>query len=297
MNRREVTEFLDSFFADLKNAPAGSPGAGIGPFLDLVFSLKKELPFRIPILRDLAAFSRAAFSRAAISQAAISRAAADREDGLLRQRINRRYLRLCRIQEELGRLDLKKTAAQAKTSLEDYVFSQIDFSRYREMGEKEFEALFPGGLTDFSESFFIKNFGMGRPEIRLLIEGSYSKNGAVYSLRRENQGREFHVLSVMRTLETSLETLSLFTAGETGEELKNLLDYVNGHTSAGNGRGTELIFPLLVRSLDNKHINHEDGTATKLFVSPNGDLSGTFFPGGKPWTLLLIAGNRNANPY
>ena len=295
MNRLEAAGFLNSFFAGLENAGPDPARARIGPFLDLVFSLKKDF-LSVPLLRDLSAFSRAAFSRTALS-----RGAPEREAGLLRRRIDRRYSRLCRVQEELGRLDLKNSAAAAKTSLEDYVFSRIDFSRYREMDENVFNGLFPEGLDDFSESFFTKNFGMGRAEIRSLIEKGYVKSDGLRRLRRENQREEFLALSVMRTLETSLEASPLYSAGEIEGELKNLLDYVHGHASAGAGRRTELIFPLLVRSLDNKQVTHEDGMTTKLFVVQSGGLSGTFTPGGKPWTLMLVAPfvaeNRDANPY
>ena len=287
MNRLEVIGFLESFFAKLGNAaaaPRGSSrqspsGTELKPFLDLVLSLRRDLPLAIPLLRDLAGMAAPGTNR---------------DTGLIKRRIDRRFRRLCRIQEELSRLDLKKAAPAISqgTALEDFVFSRIDFARYRKMDEKEFDMLFPEGLTDFDETFFKKIYGIGREEIQSLVAGSYKKADGVYSIQRENP----LILSVMRTLETSLETSPLFTARETEEELKNLLGFVGAGKGRSKGEllpGMELLYPLLVSSLDNVSILHEDGMTTKLFISPKGDLSGTFRPGNKPWTLILIPANSN----
>ena len=102
----------------------------------------------------------------------------------------------------------------------------------------------------------------------------------------------------MRTLETSLQTVPLFSAGEITGELEKLLDFLDGAKEKDrNSRehpgkakllpGMELLYILALLALDNVIITHEDGMTTKLFVSPAGDLSGTFRPGGKPWTLVL----------
>ena len=279
MTRLEVYQFLISFFAGLKNttAPQVVNGAQLQRFFDLVLSLKRDLPVSIPLLRALAALTRAEESK---------------EENLIKRRIDRRYRRLCRVQEELGRLDFKKAAPHKSpgTALEDFVFSQIDFSRYMKMDEQDFEQLFPEGLTDFDEVFLQKSFGCGKTEIQSLITASYKKTDGTYRIQTGDPGKEPLILSVMRTLETSLETLPLFTAGETEEELKSLLNFVEGSGEKSRRRipGMERLFPLLVSGLDNALIPHGDGMTTKLFISPRGDLSGTFRPGNKPWTIVLI---------
>jgi len=225
------------------------------------------LPPPIPILRDVADLI----------------AEKNRRSGPIKKRIERFYMRLCRLQEELGRMDLKKArlgAALGVTgykTLEDFAFSTIDFSRYRKITEKEFDKLFPEGLTDFEESFLKKSFGLGREELQSVIEESYQKAEGEYRLLRENS----LILSVMRALETSLEAVPIFTAAEVTEELQTL------PSSIREKLPTQL-YPLLVSSLDNALVTHSDGRTTKLSLSPKGDLAGTFQPGGKPWTLVLI---------
>ena len=192
-------------------------------------------------------------------------------------------MRLCRLQEELSRMDLKKARLGAALgvngykTLEDYAFSSIDFSRYHKIAEEKFEKLFPEGLTDFDESFFKKNFGLDIKGIQSVIEDSYQKADGEYRLLRENS----LILSVMRTLETCLDAIPLFTAEETAAEQQTLPD-------SFREKLPRQLYPLLVSSLDNVHITHSDGMTTKLFMPPNGGLSGTFQPGGKPWTLVLI---------
>jgi len=263
-----VLQILKSFFAGLENVPGQKPpdAKKLKPFLDLVLSLRKDLPLSIPLLR---------------SQAIIA-LGKNHETTLLERRIERRYRRLCRISSELRLLDFKK--ATPGMSPEDYVFSQIDFSRYRKMEEKEFDSLFPEGLTDFDEAFFRKNFKLGKDEVQSVIEKSYRKEEGVYKIQRENP----LILSIMRTLDTSLESLDLFTAEEIHGELENLLDFVGDRKTRKKLPGMEQLYPLLVLSLNGKIITHEDGMTTTLFISPKGELSGTFRPGNKPWTLVLI---------
>ena len=294
VNRLEVIRFLESFFAELNNAGKKD----IAPFQNFVLSLKRELPLSISLLRELALLGLKAAQQSPGGPQSLSspkiplagsgpRTGGSRPvamaDGILKRRLDRRYARLCRVQEELGRLDFKK--APPGVSPEDFIFSRIDFSRYREMSEKEFGDLFPEGLTDFDDGFFEKNFGLNKTEIQSLIEESYKKTAGTYIIRKESPSI-LSVLSIMRTLDTSLESSPLFTAEETLMELRNLLGFV------GKGAGIpgiELLYPLLVLSLDNVCITHEDGMTTKLFISDGGDLAGTFLPGNKPWTLVLIS--------
>jgi hypothetical protein len=268
VNRPEVHNFLLSFFSSLA---ADSGGTDIKPFLDLVLSLKSDLPLSIPLLRDLAGTN---FS----------------QGGLLWGRIDRLYLRLCRAQAELGRLDLKKAGAvqtaEKPVNLEDIVFNSIDFSRYRKINEKEFHSFYIEGLGDFDEAFYKKNYGLAGAEIRSLILDSYKKTEGTHKLQRENS----LVLSVMRGLEISLDSSPLFFAGEILAELQSLSDFARGNKNQPKGEGMEKLYPLLVRNLDNVLITHSDGMTTKLFITEEGDLAGTFRPGNKPWTRVLIPG-------
>jgi len=256
----------------IKDLPLTKPEVKtlLKPFLDLVLSLdEKNIP-SVPLLLELAGLIT--------NKETEPPGAKDRARGVLLRRIDRRYARLCRVQEELGRLDLKK--APPGLSPEDYIFSRIDFSRYREIKEKEFDLFFMEGLTDFRESFLKNNLGIGKNEIKTAITGSYERKDGIYKLMRDNP----LILSIMRTLETSLENSPLFTANEIREETEKLPEY----TGTERIPAMDLLYALLAHSLDNVLINHDDGMTTKLFISPEGDLSGTFRPGNKPWTLVLI---------
>jgi hypothetical protein len=234
-------------------------------FRNYILSLKRELGFSIPLLLELAARMEGS-------------------EGALKSRIDRRYLRLCRMSNELGQLDFKKAAFGASpgvTTLEDYVFSLIDFSRYQEINEKKFDKLFFEGIKDFSDAFFKKNFGLDRLEIESVMERSYKKTNGFYKLQHESP----LILSIMRTLEISPESSSLFFTKEIEEELNILLGFIGKNARLPN---TGQLYPFLVSSLDNVIITHEDGMTTKLFLTPQGDLAGTFRPNNKPWTLTLI---------
>ena len=267
MNRIEVTRFLESFFASLSKAGAIRRETDLKPFFKLITSLKREIP--LSLLREISALGAGQ--------------SAEREEGIIKKRIDRIYLRMCRIQEELGRLDFKKAAPGE--SAESFIFSQIDFSRYREMEAAYFETLFLDGLEDFDEVFFEESFGLDRKGVKSLIEECYKKNNGLYKIQKENP----LILSVMRNLEMSLGSSPLFTAEEIGDDLKSLFSFLNENKG---GRklfpGTEKLYPLLVMSLDGAVFTHNDGMVTKLFVSEQGNLSGTFRPADKPWTRVLI---------
>jgi len=234
------------------------------PLLNLVQSQKESIT--TPILNDLAGLLTGTSN-------------AD-NTGFLRRRIDRIYSRLCRISGELDRLDFKN--APSGISPEDYVFSRIDFSRYRQINAQYFDRLFPEGLSDFSEDFFKKNFGYGRRIIKLIIEKGYVKKEGIYQILKENP----LILSIMRTLEISLDSSPLFTIEEIEKELNSL------GTNAGIP-SPENVFPLLVLCLDNVLISHADGMKTKLFFTQGKGLEGTFHPGNKAWTRVLIPLNHN----
>ena len=238
------------------------------PFLDYVLSINESKGFyaSIPILRELTGM-------------AVN--AAQAETGPVKKRINRLYYRLCRLQEELGQLDLKKAKPNVSLglALEDFIFSNIDFYRYKEINENYYTKLFAEGLADFADGFLRENFNRSREEIKTLIETSYKKTEGVYKIENETP----LILSVMRTLETSLETLPPFSFEEIIEELNRI------PAKYGGRENQEKIYSLLVSSLDGVFITHDDGMATKLFITDSGELAGTFRPADKPWTRVLIS--------
>ena len=263
----------------------------IKPFLNLVLSLEQNLRSSIPVLSDLAALAAKTDSPGGggslLREGYLSEGILN--GGIIYRRLNRHYLRLCRVTGELDRLDLNKVAPYSLQafSLEDFVFSNINFSRYREINEKDFGLFIPEALDDFSEEFFRKNFGFCRVEVQTVIEGSYKKtqgqfmNEGKYEMIRENP----LILSIMRTLETSLENSPLFTIGEIQKEVEKLPGL----------SGKRIIIPemntlyhLIVLSLNNTSVTHEDGMVTKLLVSRERELTGIFRPGNKPWTRVLI---------
>jgi len=87
----------------------------------------------------------------------------------------------------------------------------------------------------------------------------------------------------MRTLETSLDTLPLLGL----EEIMRELDRIPA--KYGGRENQEKLYSLLITSLDGVLITHDDGMTTKLFITDSGELSGTFRPADKPWTLELTS--------
>ena len=254
----------------------------IKPFLNLVLSLDQNLRHSIPILDNIASM--------AVKTDSLDGSVKFLHEGFLYRRMNRHYLRLCRVTRELDHLDLNKVAHNSLQafSLEDFVFSGIDFSRYREIDEKDFSLFQPEALGDFSEEFFKKNFGLCRREVQSAIEGSYQKKESQigimgkYKLTRENP----LILSVMRTLEISLENSPLFTIEEIREEAKKLPGFSGQRIVVPD---INALYRQLVLSLNDVSVSHGDGMVTKLLISSEGELSGTFRPGNKPWTRVLIA--------
>jgi hypothetical protein len=243
------------------------------PFFD--FILPQPIP--IPLLRELALLTTGIIS-------------AGFDSDLLLRGIHRRYLRLCRLQGELTGLNLEK--AGPGVSLEDFVFSKIDFSRYKEIEVSYFEKLFLEGLKDFDEAFFKEKFYLNKKEVQSMIETDYKKTEGVYRLQRENS----MILSVMRTLETSLEDLPLFTPEEISEELKKIPGFDDGSPGLFSPeiQNVETLYSLLVLSLDGVVVRRED-METKLIISGEGNLEGIFQPENKPWTRILISMNQSAS--
>ncbi|MDR2663114.1 MAG: hypothetical protein LBC31_08975 [Treponema sp.] len=197
----------------------------------------------------------------------------------IRRRVESRYRRICFVYRELAKLDAaakesgipgaaKNTAggngAAGSTgagSFEDFVFSRIDFSVYKKIDVEEFGLLFDEGLADYEELFFRKAFSLNREQVRGVIGSSYIRAGPFYVCK----GAGPLLLSIMRTLHTSLEFAPLLTADDAAD--------------------TEQL-GLLKAALDGVVIRHDDGMETRLFIKDN-SLYGTFHPMNKAYTLRL----------
>ena len=207
--------------------------------------------------------------------------------GIIEKKINRHYLRLCRVQEELGKLDLKKSKT---ASLEDYVFSQLDFTPYKEIPELEFENILMESIQDFNEAFFQRNFNLNKNDAHILIKKFYVKEDSLYIMQGENP----LVISLIHSLYTSLEDSGLFSM----EDIENELNIFSSISKERDPEvpllpDTESIFYQLINSLGGLNITHNDGMKTKLFIKSREDgsienLSATFMPNNKAWTRVLI---------
>ena len=133
------------------------------PFLDLVLSIKKGSSNAISLLCELAILGT--------NNGPL--------DGLIKRRVDRIYFRLCRLQEEMSLLDFKK--AKPGVSAEDYVFSCIDFSRYKEVAEADFENLFLEGQANI---YTVKV----TPAVKLSIANR--EDGEKFTLVRFGQTRQ-----------------------------------------------------------------------------------------------------------
>ncbi|MDR2701425.1 MAG: hypothetical protein LBB72_03230 [Spirochaetaceae bacterium] len=188
----------------------------------------------------------------------------------IKRRIESRYTRLLFVHKELAGLDAAAKQQEKLTpsgSFEDFVFSRIDFSVYKKIDAEEFRLLFDDGLADYSEAFYQKAFNMNREEVRGVIARSYIQAGPFYVCKQAGH----LILSIMRTLHTSLEFAPIIAAGELSgaDQLR-----------------------LMAELLDGTVIRHSDNSETKLFVPGKNSgsplLCGTFYPLGKACTITLI---------
>ena len=216
---------------------------------------------------------------------------------VLKERLERRYRRLCFVQGELKSLSEKSGAdnsAEAAVSFEDFVFSKMDFSRYGKIPLDEFD-FFTESVYDFSPGFFRKNFNMSPPDAESLIRQEYKKIDAFYCLARPNPV----ILSIMRTMESSLDSVPLIHEEEILLEMNALYSCLNSARNTGQANTADVpqgaislralapFYSFLLQRLDGICVIHKDENQTKLFINPGGGISGTFMPHGKPWTLTL----------
>jgi hypothetical protein len=215
--------------------------------------------------------------------------------GLIGERLHRRYLRICAVQDELGKLDFTKTKPGA--ALKDLVFDQADFSVYKKISAENF-ALFSGpGLDDFGPPFFAKAFALDREKVGSLINNAYQRIGAFYYIKQEKLLFNPLLMAVMRTLHTSLEFAPVFTGEEIRTECTALLHYLMGKNIVEKEilpflPQIKLIFFRLLEALDGVSLEHPDGMKTELSAVRAADtritLKGTFHPRGKAYTIPLV---------
>ncbi|GHV87868.1 hypothetical protein AGMMS50267_02280 [Spirochaetia bacterium] len=246
--------------------------------------------------------------------------------GLIGERLHRRYLRICAVQDELGKLDFNK--AKPGAALNDFVFDQADFSVYKKITAEAFSLFSGPGLDDFGAPFFAKAFALDREKTGALVNNAYRRIGAFYYIKQEKLLFNPLLMAVMRTLHTSLEFTPVFTGAEiltectallryltekniVGAEILSCLSQAGESTSTGIKRtcgpttcGPMLFFRLL-EALDGVCLEHPDGMKTELSAvkatvpAPSQPaasaatdtritLKGTFHPRGKAYTIPLV---------
>ncbi|MDR2109895.1 MAG: hypothetical protein LBP32_01165, partial [Spirochaetaceae bacterium] len=154
----ELYRSMALFFASVRES--GFDTRGTGNFLRCLRDLSGGPD--LPVLRDIAAL----------------RAGAADPGGILSERLYRRYLRVCFVQEDLGRLDFKK--AKPGGAFNEFVFDQIDFSVYHKIPEEDFRRLYIEGPGDLTDRFFEKTLVMGRDMVKDIISRGYQKTGSYY---------------------------------------------------------------------------------------------------------------------
>ncbi|MDR0586337.1 MAG: hypothetical protein LBG26_03765 [Treponema sp.] len=198
---------------------------------------------------------------------------------LIRRRIESRYRRIRFVHQELAKINAKTPPGTVYGgSFEDLVFSTIDFSVYCKIDAEEFSLLFDEGLADFDETFYQKAFKTNRENIRETIFRFYLKAGPFYVCRKTNP----LILSIMRSLHTSLEFAPLFAMDD----------------FAGDSTGRAEQYRAIIAALDGVVIRHDDGMETRLFTrgpkanakteEKTAPLWGTFYPLGKAHTIPLL---------
>jgi hypothetical protein len=262
----------------LKNTPCNP--ASVREFLLCL----RSLPADIPILKNIAGLIRGDASSEAPS-------------GIITGRLESRYLRIRFVQEELGKLDF--TQAGPGTAFEDFVFSRINFSVYNKIDEKTFRLLYETGPDDYEDVFFEKNFRKNRGEIGDIIHRSYKKIGPFYYMLREKAPPGPLLLSIMRTLQSSLEFRPLLNREEVLNECTGLIRFLQERAGEGRSACPVLLYPAeirnapgpaaeytapgkesffylaqsfgtlfrcILRCLDQIALTHDDGTETRLFT-------------------------------
>jgi hypothetical protein len=214
--------------------------------------------------------------------------------GPVRRGLNRRYLRMRFVQSELERLNFKK--AGPGVTFNDFVFDQIDFSAYKKIAEEEYSLYSREGLEDFDAPFFTRNFRLSREKVQALIDGAYIRIGGFYYIRQEKALFNPLLMSILRTLQTSLEFVPLFTREAIQDECRAILCSLrhDGETDKDaflrREDGPSRLFASLLRALHGVSALHTDGMKTDLSAVQEENtllLRGAFHPRNKAYTITL----------
>ncbi|GHT79181.1 hypothetical protein FACS1894130_07210 [Spirochaetia bacterium] len=278
--------------------------ADVSALLGVLGTLPPDAP-EMPVLMSLARLASAANDGSAAATTVT-------QSGLIAGRLHRRYLRICTVQDELGKLDFNK--AKPGAVLNDFVFDQADFSVYKKISAEEFSLFSGPGLDDFGEPFFAKAFALDREKIGALINNAYQRIGAFYYLKQEKLLFNPLLMAMMRTLHTSLEFAPIFTGEEILTECTALFRYlteknvVETEILSDLNRTIKLVFFRLLEALDGVSMEHPDGMKTglstvKTTIPPTEapsqpatpaatdmhiTLRGTFHPRNKAYTIPLV---------
>ncbi|MDR1249378.1 MAG: hypothetical protein LBK63_08765 [Treponema sp.] len=256
----------------------GVYAGAVGAFLRILRALPKELALQMPLLSDIALLGGGAGGTVLPSP------------GLIQRRLDRRYARICVVYRELSKLDFTK--ARSGTGLEDMVFAQTDFDRYKKISREDFAVFFDEGLEDFEDSFYKYNLMMDRETVQKILSRRYKREGDYYCCDGENP----LLPGIMRTLHTALDFAPLFSAGEILGEGAFLIRFLQSRSAMGEDALSALqenldkLFSSLIKSLDRATATHPDGMTTTLFVQEGSDppiLCGTFYPEHKAHTIRL----------
>ncbi|GHV81294.1 hypothetical protein AGMMS49944_30850 [Spirochaetia bacterium] len=249
--------------------------SAVESFLRLLRNLPAELMVKMPVLSDIADMSSGITGT---------------QPGLVRRRLDRRYARISVVHAELGKLDFKK--AKPGIGLEDMVFAQTDFDRYKKISREDFNTFFDEGLDDFTDVFYKNNCMMDRGAVRKAIFHWYHLEEEHYYCAVVNP----LLLGIMRTLHISLDFAPLLRAEETRGECEILIRYLQSQSALGDDalsdltRNFPLLFSGLIRSLNTVTVIHPDGMTTTLSLKNETPpvLYGTFHPANKAHTIRLI---------
>jgi hypothetical protein len=215
--------------------------------------------------------------------------------GTLLKRLERRYARICVVQSELNKLNFRE--AKPGTGFDDFVFQQTNFDIYKQIGAENFKLFFIEGLEDYSESFYKKRFMMDRRNLKALIDRSYHPEGEFFFCKTLNREINPLLLSIVRTLHTSLEFLPLIGKEELYAECASLIRFLRSCSAIDEEAAVNLdagfpsLFGGLLRALDGATVTHSDTMTTILSVkTENGKpvLYGTFRPRNKAFTVALV---------
>jgi hypothetical protein len=223
--------------------------------------------------------------------------------GPLGARLNRRYLRVRTVQDELGKLDFEK--ARPGVALDDFVFEQTDFSMYKKISAGEF-SLFSAGLEDYDDDFYAGTFRMDREKTGAVINSAYKRIGAFYYMNQEKHLHNPLLMAVMRTLHTSLAFRPLVSGEELRDEFTAVVQYLAANkvieekTFSPAFQNFNAVYCDFLKLLDGSAVLHADGMITELAAFAAGPvteaastgggeiaLKGIFHPRNKAYTMRL----------